>query len=280
MGQIKQTNFRIDSDQADLFREFCENQGMNQAQGFDHLMEVLALNEAKMAIPERQLEIEEFERHTKAILNAFLTSIAVARDTEERIADGFHVQLESKDAIILDLQTRLAEKEAEATQAAAYALDAEKKVKLSEETVADANARAKAAEKGIQDKEEINSMLNAEILKLKTRLEGYDALRASEAELSKKLSEAEQNMKDLKKDTQIEKERLVFEITSKKEAQLRDLEKEKNKEIEKLQEKILALHEEKSDLKDTIMGLRTTVANLKAQETVKEHTKEAKKEKE
>lgn len=276
MGQIKQTNFRIDADRADAFRAFCEEQGMNQAQGFDHLMEVLALNEAKIAIPERQLEIEEFERHTKAILNSFLTSVALARDTEERVYDNFRTQLESKDALILDLQTKLAEKETIASQAAAYAADAEKKAKLAEDAVSDAAARAKAAEKTAQDKEEINSMLNAEIVKLKKQLQGYDALKASESTLQAKLSGAEQTIKDLKKDAQIEKERAVFEISSKKEAELRDLEKEKNKDIEKMQERILALHEEKSDLKDTIMGLRTTVANLKAQEAVKKETKSEK----
>lgn len=35
MGEIKQTNFRIDQEAADAFRKFCEENGMNQAQGFD-----------------------------------------------------------------------------------------------------------------------------------------------------------------------------------------------------------------------------------------------------
>lgn len=273
MGQIKQTNFRIDSEQADLFRQFCEDQGMNQAQGFDHLMEVLALNEAKMKVPERQLEIEEFERHTKAILNAFLTSVALTHDTEKRVYENFRTQLESKESLILDLQNKIAEKENAALQAASLAADAEKKVKASEESVLDAVRKVNAAESRAQDKEEINSMLNAEITKLKNQLEGYDALKASEIALQGRLASAEQNIKDLKKDAEIAKERTVFEITSKKEAELRELEREKNKEIEKLQEKILALHEEKSDLKDTIMGLRTTVANLKSKEAASEAVK-------
>lgn len=44
MGEIKQANFRIDSDTADAFRAFCEQKGMNQAQGFDHVMQVFELN--------------------------------------------------------------------------------------------------------------------------------------------------------------------------------------------------------------------------------------------
>lgn len=51
MGEIKQANFRIDSDTADAFRAFCEQKGMNQAQGFDHVMQVFELNQAKSSIP-------------------------------------------------------------------------------------------------------------------------------------------------------------------------------------------------------------------------------------
>ena len=55
MGEIKQANFRIDSDTADAFRAFCEQKGMNQAQGFDHVMQVFELNQAKSSIPGRRL---------------------------------------------------------------------------------------------------------------------------------------------------------------------------------------------------------------------------------
>lgn len=37
MGEVRQTNFRVDQDTADKFREFCAAAGMNQAQGFDHV---------------------------------------------------------------------------------------------------------------------------------------------------------------------------------------------------------------------------------------------------
>ena len=70
MGEIKQTNFRINAETADAFRKFCEEQGMNQAQGFDHIMQIVELDRAKGMIPERQIEIEEFElgiRKTLAI---------------------------------------------------------------------------------------------------------------------------------------------------------------------------------------------------------------------
>ena len=49
MGDVKQTNFRIDQDSAAVFRKFCEDNGMSQAQGFDHIMQVVELDRAKTA---------------------------------------------------------------------------------------------------------------------------------------------------------------------------------------------------------------------------------------
>ena len=37
--ESKQVNFRIDPDSAEAFRLFCTTHGMNQAQGFDHLIQ-------------------------------------------------------------------------------------------------------------------------------------------------------------------------------------------------------------------------------------------------
>lgn len=48
--ELKQVNFRIDPDTANAFREFCTLNGMNQAQGFDHIMQVLELNSSKNGI--------------------------------------------------------------------------------------------------------------------------------------------------------------------------------------------------------------------------------------
>ena len=53
MAEAKQTNFRIDPETADAFRKFCDDNGYTQAQGFDHLMDVLMMDEAKKAAPDR-----------------------------------------------------------------------------------------------------------------------------------------------------------------------------------------------------------------------------------
>ena len=79
--EIRQVNFRIDQASADAFRSFCTANGMNQAQGFDHLIQVLELNNAKAATPGRAVEIENFERLTKDLLAAYLTSLELGNTT-------------------------------------------------------------------------------------------------------------------------------------------------------------------------------------------------------
>lgn len=88
MGEIKQANFRIDSDTADAFRAFCEQKGMNQAQGFDHVMQVFELNQAKSSIPGRSVEIEEFETMVKSITSAYLYSLELNQNAEARARES------------------------------------------------------------------------------------------------------------------------------------------------------------------------------------------------
>ena len=106
MGEIKQTNFRIDQDTADIFRKFCEENGMNQAQGFDHVMQIVEMDRAKAVTPERATEIEEFERYVKGIMGAYLTSIEINNSAEERIKERFESSLVRKDKTIDELREK------------------------------------------------------------------------------------------------------------------------------------------------------------------------------
>ena len=104
--EIRQVNFRIDQASADAFRSFCTANGMNQAQGFDHLIQVLELNNAKAATPGRAVEIENFERLTKDLLAAYLTSLELGNTTEARVAERFKTDLQRKDRTIDELREK------------------------------------------------------------------------------------------------------------------------------------------------------------------------------
>lgn len=285
MGEIKQANFRINTEDADKFREFCEQSGMNQAQGFDHLMQVLELDKAKATVPTRATEIEEFERHVKALISAYLTSMEIAESTEERILEQFQSKLDSKDKIIIDLQNRLSGTEDLLTAAQSAAMEAENKVEAAEQASADAKERAKSAEQTAKDKEEIANMLNMENIKLKTQLDGYDALKDSETSLKAQLAEALQTIKDNQREAEIAQERAVAAIqkeidktVAEHEKAVAELQADKDRAVafaqidrektvaaaekshqelmQKMYEKIEKLQEEKSDLKDTLSSVK------------------------
>ena len=104
MGEVKQTNFRIDQTTADAFRKFCEQNGMSQAQGFDHIMQIVEMDRAKAVAPGRATEIEGFEKSIKDIM-AGTHSITMVRayaalDPESKrvVSDGLRILRECASA--------------------------------------------------------------------------------------------------------------------------------------------------------------------------------------
>lgn len=255
MGEIKQANFRIDTETAAQFREFCENNGLNQAQGFDHIMQIAEMDKAKATIPERATEIEEFERHTKALLAAYLNSMEIAESTEERILEKFRGQLDSKDKIIIDLQDRLAGTEDLLAAAQSAAMDAENKVASAEKETADAKAKQKSAEQVAEDKKSIAEMLAAQLRDAEGKLKDYPNLQSSFEAQKNDLANALQEIKDIKKDAAIEQERAVNEIEIKLSRAEASVE-EKAIQIEKLEQKIEKLTEKLDIAKETITALK------------------------
>ena len=283
MGEIKQTNFRIDTEKADAFRAFCEQNGMNQAQGFDHIMQVLEMNEAKAAVPERLIEIEEFERHAKALVAGYLNSLELAKNTENRVLEQFESRLASKDKTIMELQEKLEGKDTDLAIKEELFKNAEAAKLQAEERATVAQERMIAAEKTAQDKAAIAEMLTGKLAEAEDKLKEYPALKASEADLKTKLAASEIKYTNAQKDAEIALERAVTAIQKKMdtvvaekdlqmaskdlqaEKALSAMEKAKNKEIQGLRDKIDALKDEKAALKDELAELKSQVATLQAQ---------------
>lgn len=294
MGEIKQANFRIDTETAAQFREFCEKNGLNQAQGFDHIMQIAEMDKAKATIPERATEIEEFERHAKNLITAYLNSLEIAESTEERILEQFQSKLDSKDKIIIDLQNRLSGTEDLLTAAQSAAMEAENKVEAAEQASADAKERAKTAEQMAKDKEEIANMLNVENIKLKAQLDGYDELRESETSLKAQLAESLQNIKEIQREAEIAQERAVaairkdmdkaasdhekalMELTADKdravaaaelagERAVATAEKSHQEVLQRMYDKIEKVQDEKAELKDAMSSIKQQNRELMAE---------------
>lgn len=262
MSEIKQTNFRISTESADVFRTFCEQNGMNQAQGFDHIIQILEINNAKVQIPDRSTEIEEFERNAKALLSAFLNSLELAQNSELRIKEEFQTMLLSKDKQILDLQEKLKTTEELAENAKTVAKEYENAAIVAEKRLQDALENEKKARASLKDKEEINAMLTQKLTESELKVSGYTELKASESKLKETLATVLQEKKDLQKDASISQERAVFAVRQEMTEKISLAEKEKNEEIKSLYKQINNLQEEKSALKDSISDLKSEIAAL------------------
>ena len=225
MGEIKQTNFRIDSDTADRFRTFCEEAGLNQAQGFDHIMSVLEMDKAKAAVPERMTEIEEFERHTKAMLSAYLGSLEIAKSTEERVLEQFRSKLESKDETIMDLQNRLKEQMDLVIEARKESMELAEEKMVTEEERKAAVERMRAAETSAADKEKISNMLQIKLAEAEEKLERYPEVKAEATKLAEDLAAANRKYQELEKDKKIELERTVAAEEKKADQRVADVQK-------------------------------------------------------
>lgn len=235
MGEIKQANFRIDADTAAKFRTFCEENGYSQAQGFDHVIEVLELNGAKSAIPERSLDIETFEMHTKAIMDAYLKNLEITTQTEARVREQFASSLEKNEKLIANLQKKL------------DACTEENKSLSKELATADTEARQAVKEQKtvqalLDESYKVRDMQQRDIDVLKKKLDEFDATKEEASKLKSSLESVSEELRVCKYNlTQAStKYTELAEASGKKDDEIIIL---KN-EMEKLKEEKLTLNEE------------------------------------
>lgn len=240
MGEVKQTNFRIDQDTAAAFRKFCEDNGMNQAQGFDHVMQVVELDKAKTAAPGRATEIETFEKSIKDIMTAYLNSLEINAGAEARIREQFAADLTRKDRTIDELREKVEQLQSEKEAAETVRTVAESREKA-------AIAQMESAQRTAADQERINSMLTLQLTEATEKLDGAQeaaeqcrALEAAAAELRAKLTDMERALENEKKaaesslaqakmQAELDTERAVITKEREMQTQLREADKENAK---------------------------------------------------
>lgn len=178
MGEIKQANFKIDIETANKFRAFCKENGIEQAEGFNRIMASLEMSQAKTTLHDRKLEISEFERHATALTNAYLQSLELESNTEERVREEFETLLKSKDEIIADLQNERNE--------------LKETLKATEEKISNSSSVLETAlNEKIKVKKELEELRVQHQTQLSTLEEAKNSLSELCANLSKQLKEVE-----------------------------------------------------------------------------------------
>ena len=226
--ESKQVNFRIDPDSAEAFRQFCTSHGMNQAQGFDHLMQILELNNAK-ATPGRIVEIENFERLLKEILSAYINSIELSSNAELRVQEHFRSDLKRKDQTIDELreQIKLMETEKKDSDTATTALREEQK--HLQEQAQYAIEQMEAAKKAASDREEMNRILQLQNQELQQKLVRYDALKEAEKQAQKEAAVLQLKIRELQQTLEHEtgQKKNLEQIATQAQQQVREMENQR-----------------------------------------------------
>lgn len=227
MGDIKQTNFRINQESADAFRKFCDENDLNQAQGFDHMIQVMELNRAKTIVPGSAKDIETFEMYIKKVMEAYLKSVEDYSTARETAREDFASALESKDKTIASLQEK-ADKLSEGKQILENTISevrAERNQAVKD--AATAKEQAETSAKLVAEKDKTISTLADKLGAAESKADGYDDLKKSEEAAKNRISELEKEMERIKEAA----DREMAAVKKDHETEIRELNAEMERKI-------------------------------------------------
>lgn len=210
MAELRPRSFRIDEETAEKFKKICLEAGLNQQEALAKLIESYELQAGKAVLIEKRDDIEVFERYASLLVQKYMGALEEIQDSRETIRSEFKAQLDSKDALICNLQ---AQKKA-AEEATKEADQLRKQLEETQKRCKELEADKEAFSRRNKDLEADRSRLEAEV----------KALKEEQQEASQKALE------DLRAKMELDKERAVLEAE-------KSLRKEHETEIRELNQK-------------------------------------------
>ena len=104
--EMKVRSFRISDGVAEKFKAFC-SEFDNQNAALDSLITAYEVQNAKAVLTDRKTDIADYDTHIQAIQSAFLRSLELNENAEQRVRVEFKSLLSSKDETIMQLQTTI-----------------------------------------------------------------------------------------------------------------------------------------------------------------------------
>ena len=196
--EMKVRSFRISDSVAEKFKAFC-SEFDNQNAALDSLIATYEMQNAKSVLMDRKTEIADLDTHIQAIQSAFLRSLELNENAEQRVRTEFNSLLSSKDETIIQLQTEKAKALEQVEQyKSSYdkvVQDTNKQLKVMQEKVSENSQslqnekeRADTEQKAREQAETISAMLSDQVKELQGQLA---QLKAQNAELSNRAEQAE-----------------------------------------------------------------------------------------
>lgn len=268
--ELKPKSFRIDEATAERFKEISADIGGSQQETLSKLIEAYEFQAGKAILTDKKDDIDQFERYVNAIVRMFMGSLEDNQNLMETVRAEFDGLLKSKDVTIQDLQEKLnvakqLQQDAD-EKAKASAHYASEKEKMFEQLQRDSETKIKDLSAMLSDKEKLNQALADSFDEMKAKLSAMQAEHTSYEEMKQLLNQAqtelaeerqgkeaaEQALEELKEhekeavercreQMQLMQEKSALELDIKYQGMIHALKEEKQAEIDKYQEKYLAL---------------------------------------
>lgn len=104
---LKPRSYRINDETAEKIKEIAASIGGNQQETLAKLIEAYEFQSGKAVLTEKKSDIEQFEKYVNAIIRMYMGSLEDNQNITETVRTEFDALLQSKDAVIQDLQSRL-----------------------------------------------------------------------------------------------------------------------------------------------------------------------------
>lgn len=248
MAEVKPRSFRIDEETAEKFKKICTEAGLNQQDALAKLIESYELQAGKAVLTEKREDIEVFERYTSMLIQKYMGALEEIRDSRETIRSEFKAQLDSKDALIYDLQVQKKAAEEVKQQVTADAQKATDEADQFRKDLEETQKRCEDLKDSLEDKNQLNKALKAdkerleaEVKALKENQQQLEAIKkdlkaakaakeAAEKQLKEAQAASQKALEDLQSKLELDKDRAVLEAEKR-------LQKEHEAEIRELNQK-------------------------------------------
>lgn len=260
--ELKPKSFRIDDETAEKFKEIASSLGGSQQETLAKLIESFEFQQGKAVLTEKKTDIEQFEKYVSCLTRMYMSTLEDNQNITETVRTEFDALLKSKDSIIQDLQEKLTMakqlKDEATTKARTYSSENEMIKQAMERLTSEYESKLDNMQDILNEKEESNQLLKSAYTDLKAKNENIKADAEHTQELRRELDgltseynklqtaykELEAELKQEKVVAELKLEKTLLENERKYQEQIQKLKEEKQIEIDKYQQKYLALLEQ------------------------------------
>lgn len=239
--ESKLRSFRADDVTYEKFKSISSSEFESQGQCLSALINTYEIEKSKKIIPDRKVEIENFQTHINKLMEMFIMSLELNKDTQMRVRGEFDSLLKSKDLTMSSLQEEIKNINQKRREIMEHITAMENKSKANEEELEKDKKTIEDLKNTIKNKDIFTSTIKTKLAEANTTIESYKK-DITELETLKKKAyvisfENEKLKNEIEKlNFELEKVKGKFEIDRDK--MMLEKGKDRQDEIDKYQAKI------------------------------------------